>query len=103
MTIRRIALKSLVALAATSAVAGLYGCVQQQPAAEVATNPKGSSGQNYTPRPSSSSGTGAATPTSYGRNVTVPGGTPVHMTLDSSVGSATSQVGAFALPAGRVR
>ena len=93
MTIRRIALKSLVALAATSAVAGLYGCVQQQPAAEVATNPKGSSGQNYTPRPSSSSGTGAATPTSYGRNVTVPGGTPVHMTLDSSVGSATSQVG----------
>jgi len=84
MTIRRLALKSLVAIAATSAVAGLYGCIQQQPAAEAAAS---------APRSQPSNSARAATPASSSRNVTVPGGTPVHMTLDSLVGSATSQVG----------
>jgi hypothetical protein len=83
MTIRRIAVRSLTTLVAASAAAGLYGCVQQQPAADVAVAPQAADARSSKPYP----------PAAVSHRVTVPEGTQVHMTLDTSVGSATSRVG----------
>ena len=86
MNIRRFALKSLVAVAATATAAGLCGCVQQQPPAQATATPQEEARPpREAPRPV------ATAPRTV--RVTVPEGTAVHMTLASLVGSATSQVG----------
>jgi len=88
MNVRRIARRSMGALAATFVAATMYGCGQQQLPADTADSPQGTS-------PPRAAGNGYSAPAAEPRvhRVTVPGGTEIHMTLATPVGSATSQVG----------
>ena len=83
MNARRSALHAATPLGAAFLAVALCGCVQQ-PAASADTAPLQAS--------SSASGFRASEPRASSR-VTVPQGTEVHMTLASSIGSATSSVG----------
>jgi hypothetical protein len=85
MNVPGIARRTTGLLAALFVVVGLQGCGQQQATNETAAAPKPEAREaepRSEPRPE---------PRSV--RVTVPQGTEVHMTLSSSVGSATSQVG----------
>lgn len=111
MDIRRFSVKSLVAVAATSVLAGLCGCVNQdQPATQANATPQEEARPRPEPPPPptavrpNDSGTSttarkpaprqpAPKPAPSPARVTVPEGTEVHMSLASPVGSATSQVG----------
>ena len=85
MNVGQVRRGALVIVVAALVVSGLEGCGQQLGSSEKAASPQAEARQaEPTPAP-------APEPRSV--RVTVPEGTEVHMTLSSSVGSATSQVG----------
>lgn len=81
MNVRNIARKAMALLAVAFVVGGFQGCGQQVGTPETGEPPQAEV-RDVEPRPE---------PRSV--RVTVPQGTEVHMTLSSSVGSATSHVG----------
>ena len=85
MNVRGVARGALGILAAALVVAGLDGCGQQVPTSETAAPPQAEARE--------AEGRPEPRPEPRSVHVTVPEGTEVHMTLSSSVGSATSQVG----------
>jgi len=85
MNVGRVTRGALGFLVAAFVVAGLDGCGQQAPSSETAATPEAPA-RDAEPRPE-------PRPEPRFVSVTVPEGTEVHMTLSSSVGSATSQVG----------
>jgi len=86
MTVRSLAHRPIAPVVFTLLAAGLFGCVQQQPATDAAAAPKSQPERAYeSPR--------QAAPAPRVSHVTVPQGTELHMTLSMPVGSATSHVG----------
>jgi hypothetical protein len=73
-----------IPLALVVVSAGLYGCGQQQLPPETAAPAPVAANSSTSPR---------AAPTPRSVSLTVPGGTELHMTLSSPIGSATSVVG----------